>query len=531
MRWWGPVAISFALSMPSTAFAQPSKAAEASKDVAASTSEDAAPANASPARLGYGAMPGGLHVASAEILPPGTVSVFALSGYGYRKGLLSDDHKLNRAIGDLAFAYAPLANLMVGLSLDGRYDNHAGFTTASDTDDKDDNYVGDPHVLVRFGMPIGRGKVALAGQLGVWLPGKDAPSVAASAISVDARALATIDAGFGVVAINGGFRLDNSKKSVDRVASYTLEDRVSLGISDFHAALAGVALRIPAGKRAYVALEGSADVFVGSRAPGPLIRGGVQAGVSLSDAVAIVGFVEAAKVPEVDHAAVIMTPPELVQLPYEPLVTGGLGLQMRFGGPKRVATTQITRNETPVPVAVIETADVTGAVVDDSGKPVVGAKVTVKLKNNTGTAITDGKGSYTVAKLPIGKTVDNKTELDDTGAEISVEVDNKKPGSATLTLVKGPNAVPRMTLEPMLPPGQLRAVIINIGNSRPVAGATVTIEPGGITATSGPDGKFTVDLPPGHYKLTVTARGLAQQQLDVNIDPNGVAIKNIDMHK
>jgi hypothetical protein len=83
----------------------------------------------------------------------------------------------------------------------------------------------------------------------------------------------------------------------------------------------------------------------------------------------------------------------------------------------------------------------------------------------------------------------------------------------------------------MLPPGQLRAVIINIGTSRPVAGATVTIEPGGVTATSGPDGKFTVDLPPGHYKLTVTARGLAQQQLDVNIDPNGVAIKNIDMHK
>jgi hypothetical protein len=29
----------------------------------------------------------------------------------------------------------------------------------------------------------------------------------------------------------------------------------------------------------------------------------------------------------------------------------------------------------------------------------------------------------------------------------------------------------------------------------------------------------------------VTAKGLAQQQLDVNIDPNGVAIKNIDMHR
>jgi hypothetical protein len=91
--------------------------------------------------------------------------------------------------------------------------------------------------------------------------------------------------------------------------------------------------------------------------------------------------------------------------------------------------------------------------------------------------------------------------------------------------------VPPITLDPQLPPGQLRAGIINAANGRPVANATVTIEPGGVTATSGPDGKLTVDLPPGRYKITVTARGLAQQQLDVNIEQNGVAIKNIELHK
>jgi hypothetical protein len=170
-------------------------------------------------------------------------------------------------------------------------------------------------------------------------------------------------------------------------------------------------------------------------------------------------------------------------------------------------------------------------VFDESGKPVVAATVTVKLKNHTGTASTDSKGAYTIAKLPIGKTVDGKTELDDTGAEVSAEVANKKPGSVTLTLAKGANPVPPITLESMLPPGQLRAVITNVGTSRPVAGATVSIEPGGVTATSGPDGKFTVDLAPGRYKLTVTARGLAQQQLDVNIEQNSVAIKNIELHR
>jgi hypothetical protein len=302
-------------------------------------------------------------------------------------------------------------------------------------------------------------------------------------------------------------------------------------VSDFNAALAGVSLRIPAGGRAYVELEGSADVFVGSNAPSPIIRGGGQLGIALSDAFTLVGFVEGAKVPSPPAADVMMG--KVVLVPYEPVITAGLGLHARFGGrPRRVAAaSQVVVNQKPAPVTVVETADVSGIVLDAGGKPVVAATVTVKLKNHTGTAVTDGKGTYTIAKLPIGKTVDGKTDLDDTGAEVAAEVANKKPGSVTLTLGKGANAVPPITLDAILPPGQLRAVIINIGTSRPVAGASVSIEPGGVTATSGPDGKFTVDLPPGHYKLTVTARGLAQQQLDVNIEQNGVAIKNIELHK
>lgn len=518
MRPSGIAAI-FGLALAAAA-APPASAQAPAGDVAAASSDDDKPPAASP-RVGYGAMPGGLHALSAELLPAGTVELAALSGYGYRKGLLDPAHTFSRASGDLAIAYARLPYLMLGLSLDGRYDKHTGLAM------NDDSYVGDPHLLVRVGAPFG--KLALAGQVGVWLPGKDAPSIAASAISVDARGMVSFDAGFATLTFDAGFRLDNSARSVEQ--TYTIPDQVSLGVSSFNAALAAASLRIPAGDRAYVSLEGSTEVFVGSGAPGPIIRGGALAGVAVSGAVTLLCFVELAKVPAAGYSDA-MAMQHLVLVPYEPAVTGGIGVQARFGGsPKRVATSQIIKNERPVPVVVTETADVTGTVVDDAGKPVVGAKVAVKLKNNTGTAVTDGKGGYEIARLPIGKTVDGKTELDDTGAEITVEVANKKPGTATLTLVKGPNAVPRIALEPMLPPGQLRAVIINIANSRPVAGATVTIEPGGATATSGADGKFTVDLAPGHYKITVSAKGLAQQQLDVNIDPNGVAIKNIELHK
>jgi hypothetical protein len=484
-----------------------------------------APSGASsrpPHRIGYGALPGGLHVASAETLPSGAAELGLLSGFGYRKGLLSTDHTFDRATGDAAFAYAPTGNLAIALSLDGRYDRHQGTKTT------DDGLVGVPHLLARFAAPSGR--LMFGGQLGIWIPGKNFPSIAPSATSVDARALLSIDAGFGLITANAGFRYDNSAKSVDQPSDLTAADQVSLGVSSFSAALAGLSLRMPISERAYVALEGSADVFVGSGAPGPIVRGGGLFGIAVNDAVAVIAYVEGAKVPGVTYKDVMHR--QVVLVPYEPMITGGLGLQARFGGVRPAApTSQIRPNPRPMPVTVVETADVTGTIIDDAGRPVVGARITIKLKNNTATAISDDKGTYVVTRLPIGKTIDGRTDLDDTGAEISAEVANKKPGSATLTLAKGANLVPKIALDPMLPPGQLRAVIINVGTSRPVPGATVTIDPGGITATSGADGKFTVDLPPGHYKITVTARGLAQQQLDVNIDPNGVAIKNIDMHK
>jgi len=521
MRWSGTAAIlGLAFATVSSAYAQ-----APSGELEATASDDAAP----PARVGYGAMPGGLHTASAEVLPPGTFEFAVLSGYGYRKGLVNTQHKFSRALGDVAIGYAPVRHLMFGLSLDGRYDKHTAVVDPKTMmPANDDNFVGNPHLLVRGSTAFG--KVSVGGQLGIWLPGKSAPSIDLSATSVDALALLSVDAGFGQITLDAGFRIDNSDKTVDD--DFSVGDQISLGVSQFHAALAGAAVRIPAGRRGYLELEGSLHAFVGKDAPGPIVRGGAIAGIAVTDAVTLVGFVELAHVPD-PKFDMSTTPSKVVLVPYEPMVTGGVGLQARFGGrPQRAATTtQIVVNEKPAPVTVIETADVNGTVVDDAGRPVVGARITVKLKNHTGATVTDEKGTYAIAKLPIGKTVDGKTDLDDTGAEVSAEVANKKPGSATLTLTKGANTVPKIVLDPMLPPGQLRAVIINVATSRPVAGATVTIEPGGVTATSGADGKFQVDLAPGHYKLTVTARGLAQQQLDVNIDPNGVAIKNIELHK
>jgi hypothetical protein len=492
--------------------------ARAQSDVSASLSPDAPVAPWQ--ELGYGALPGSLHVPSAETLPKGSFDVGALGGFGYRKGLLAADERFGRGLGDLAISYAPIDGLMVALSLDGRYDRHYG-----ENPSPDDGYVGDPHILIRGAKPIG--SFHLGGQVGIWVPGKDAPSVAGSAISVDVRGIGSLPVGSGLLSFEAGFRFDNSANSVTDAVKLSASDRVSLGVSSFNALLAGVHLMVPTGKLFFGA-EASTDVFVGSGAPGAILRANVSLGFRVNDSWSALAFVEAAHVPGLSYTDVMAG--DITLIPYEPAVTGGLGLQGRFGGPRRAAGS-VTHNEHPEDVQVIEYADLTGGVTDEAGKPIIGATVTAKLKNNTGTAVTDDKGAYTITKLPIGKTVAGKTVLDDTGAEVSVAVDGKRPASSTLTLVKGSNAAAKLVLETILPPGQLKALVRSLANGKPIPNATIKIEPGGKKLTSGADGAFAIDLAPGQYKITVTAPGMAVQELDVTIEQNGVTIKNIDLHK
>ena len=519
MRGFACVASTLAL-FTASAIAQPAA------DVGATAPEDepAAP----PQAIGYGAMPGGLHAPSAETLPKGAVQVFTLGGFGWRSGLLADNHRFGRGIGNLAVAFGATDFLSIGLSLDGRYDKHFGLAPSGD-----DGYVGDPHLIVRLGKASGN--MRFGGQLGVWVPGKDAPSVAGSAISVDARGLVSLKAGPGLLSFSAGFRLDNSAKSADP-ERLSLQDRVSLGVSEFHAVIGGVNLMIPSGKLWFGA-EGSIDVFVGKgdtpmggteahSAPGPLIRFGASAGYHITDQWSVLAFVEGSKVPSIDAADVAANDVKLIA--YEPMITGGLGVAGRFGGPKKTGGSFVPHD--PVDITVIEKADVTGEVVDETGKPVAGAKVDIVAKTGTSSGTTDDKGVYTVTGVPIGKTEKGVTTLD-AGVEVKVNVDGKKPAATTVTLVKGANTVPKLTLEAVLPPGQLRAIVRTAGTGKPLVGATITIEPGGVTATSGAEGKFEVDLPPGTYKIKATAPGLAPQELDVTIDPNGVAIKNIELHK
>lgn len=536
MRSWG-IASSLILAWTSGVAAQ----APAGADVSATTS------GAGEARLlalGYGAMPGGLRAPSAEGLPAGVFGVGLIGGFGVRNKLLSDDHKFTRGIGDVAFAFAPVDGLTLSLAFDGRFDKHEGVSPEGD-----DGYVGDPRLIVRYGKQLGT--MTAGGQLTVLAPGKDAPSVAASAISFEARGLFTIAAGPGALSLSAGARIDNSAKSVvddegnDNRMLLSSEDRISLGVSDYHAFVASAYYRLPAGRKGFVGVEASADVFFGAHLPdgitapekpGAIMRAAISGGLHLTRQWTALAFVQLAKVPKIGDADLAAN--TIALIPYEPALTGGIAITAHFGGAKRVVVGGITPNdcttnpETCKPINVAITADVTGAVVDDTGKPVAGARVTVRLKNNTGKATTDEKGEWTVSSVPIGKTVSGKTELDDTGAEVTVEVDGKKPKTATLTLKEGKdNKVPTITLDPVLPPGQFKAVIRAAGTGKPIAGVTVKLEPGGATAVTDADGNISLDVQPGTYKATASGNGYKEQTLDVVIEQSAVVVKQFELSK
>lgn len=518
----------------------------AQADVAASAAATEA-ASASQPAVGYGAMPGGIYVPDAVTLPKGALELITLDGFGYRKAALAADHTMSRALGSIAVAFGAHDLFSIGLSLDGRYDSHNNAPMGHDT-----GIVGDPHIIGRVAKAFGTAR--FGAQLGIWVPGKDAPSIAGSAISVDVRALASLPAGPGILSFEVGYQLDNSASSVDMVEALSLADRMSLGVSDFNEVFGGAHLAIPAGK-AWFGAEASLDAFLGdppTNADGSVkaghaaltdgkltFRGGISGGYHLDDQFALLVFAEMAKVPYVTAAQV--TANAIPLIPYEPVFTAGIGISAQFGNSKSEAQFKgcaytsegCPAVETPINV------DISGSVTDEADKPVVGAKVSIKLANVTVDPVaTDQTGKYVFKGVRIGtqaeatKSKPAVHRIDEPSASVSVSVDGKKPGTGTIAkLDETTTTVAPIKLESMLPPGQLRGVVHSLPNGKAVDKAMITVSPGDAKVESGRDGTFSLDLAPGKYKITVKAGSYATQDLDVTIEPNGVAIKNIDLHK
>ena len=112
-----------------------------------------------------------------------------------------------------------------------------------------------------------------------------------------------------------------------------------------------------------------------------------------------------------------------------------------------------------------------------------------------------------------------------------MELAGKKTRETTLALEGGEAAVPRLQLDPDLPPGELRGNVRARVGGRAIAGATVTVEPGGFSAVTAADGSFALEVPPGKYTVTTSAAGYAPQVIEAVVDQEGVTVKFINLDK
>lgn len=506
--------------------------AAAQGDTGGDTGEPPASSSAEPdspgLEVGVTALPGGDHVYYAESLPKGTVSTAFSAGFGVRSGLLASGHSMSRGSGTAALSYAVADIFSVGLVLDGYYDKHSGAGF------EDHGFVGTPLLHLRVGKRSGT--IAFGGELVLWVPGKDAPSVVFKATSIEARGLVSTRLGNGLrLAANVGFRLDNTVKSVDDQMALSVADQASLGVSEWNAVVAGVRFAYPTGK-IVIGLDAELDAYIGkSKAastdkPRPSLIIDAGLGYRLSPNLTAELFITS----NIQEKPTVSAMGTIPLIPYGPLIAGGVQLQARFGGPKRATGGGLTGpvkttcddpdpakhpDDCPTTPPPPTLASVAGEVTDDTGAPVKDAKVTITdCKGKVITTATDDTGHYTA------------TDLEPCEATVVVEAPNRLTQTAKVTLTAGDNTAPTTPLPPAVKPGTFRFVIHSFATGKGVP-ADIEINPGALKVSVAADGSTKLDIPPGTYTLKITSPGLKDQTREYVVTENNVVFVNVDLRK
>ena len=205
---------------------------------------------------------------------PTAPALFLVStgGYGYTESVLNTGDTHHRAAGSVAVEGRPVDWLGLALRLDGRYDRHE---SAQGTDD---GWIGDPRVFLRLDHALGAAFRAGA-RLGVWFPGRAAPSIDLAATTPELTgALTCALPGSPVwLTANAGYRVNRSARTATDASQLSASDRLGLELSAYDQALLGLAAVYGDG-RAQGFLELSAELMVGAGSPpasaSPLRAGG-----------------------------------------------------------------------------------------------------------------------------------------------------------------------------------------------------------------------------------------------------------------
>lgn len=428
------------------------------------------------------------------------LSVATYGGYGWTHDVLLRDDTHHRVMGALSAALALSSEFSLNAQLEGRGDLHRGDGIS------DESYVGHPKFGARYSHDISN-ELGVGLQSVIWVPGTEAPSFVFNATTVDFVALGRYTVSSFTLAMNAGFRFDNSANAAVNPDQFSLADRMSLGLSDSHAALLGVgaSYRMDAWQ---ILGEWTWDALVGSAAP-PLraspMRVAAGARWSAQRAWSAQFMIEASP-------SARFTPAQGQPLvPIEPTVSALLGAVYVFSETPQNKDSAAEASNLAARSAAKNTCSVKGAVLDADKTPVARANVSV---DNAATAQANENGVFVLSDLvPGAHTVTAQAKG---YAEASQQVRCSAGQTLQLEWV-----LPRM------PAGQIRGFVRSFSGE--YLTATIRIDLLALKLQTETDGSFEVDVQPGDYDVTIEAEGYRPQTRSVRVDDKGVTVLNVDL--
>jgi hypothetical protein len=327
-----------------------------------------------------------------------------------------------------------------------------------------------------------------------------------------------------------GYRWDNTDKSAPSAASLRPGDRISIGTSKHDAVLIGLGTSVGIAATELFA-EITSNIFVGSGAP----AGDSPFRLGIGARHRVLKSLQISLLTETLLAGRPALGPEDPILPVEPRFALLAGVTYTFDFGKRGAAeseSTPTPESTPVPESTPapepekqggSLSSIEGNVIDEEGNPIGGARVTYSTAGpepESFETTTDPTGNYNLTNVPVGE------------GTLRIEVDGFDPVEKTIQLTgTSPLIQPSETLKQTLLESstQLRGQIRSI-DGKPLK-AKLVIKPTGTTVETDDEGYFTVDLPEGTYRVTITARDHKRQKKRVVIEENSVTIINVDLRK
>lgn len=450
-------------------------------------------------------------VRSGSPISPPALNLSVAAGYGLMGTVEPANGAHPRALGSLAVAVSPRSWLAFALKLDGRWDFHAGEGSGSYS-----GAVGDPRLYARAGTQASEA-ISVGAELGLWFPGRDAPSFVPSATTLDLLGLFALrpkESAWSLLA-SAGFRLDNSAKSAPDLEELRDGDRLSLGLSDFNAILAGIGVAYRFGTDGEAFAEFSGDFLLGQNAPS---LGESPMRAAFGGRYFVSRAVQAELTSTVGLSSRATAGPTDSLVPMDPRFSIVAGLRYTFG-----LTAGAPRAEPDAGVDDLpRLSTLTGRLVDDAGEPVPEAEVVLRIEGGRESrTITDANGRYRFADVPAG------------AVQIEARASGFEVGSWQSVIPESPSQPPRVLSRGGTSAGIVRGLIRSFRSVPLSARVQLKARAGKVVATAQTDsaGRFEVELPAGSYQVVISAVGYRTHRGRVVVESHGVAILNVDMRE